>query len=494
MRLYQKNAVACISAQEFLLYSLESFQLLLLHAFDEEQTKHSSRLLNFETYEDLVYIGDEAGKLRVYRPQGEALTKLREFELEMPIESLQIFSKRLLVCGKGRMKCLTLEGETVLNQYNVECGVGSGNNIIYCEKRSAVIYNLTRSRKSGSVSLAHELDEHESIKAARSNSWLIVMLTNKSKIIITNFSSVVLYSEEISEAITDFTVTEGGEIIMSTESGTVLVRRQENNRYVRIDEKVKRWFEMNDMSWMDGSVWASSKNNRSNSNSNQAMFEAIENQNSIRLGDDSVYKSIGLQPRLATDLVLSYKNEENKRSIFNPSSICAQVNKVYNNVNELMKNRGAQSPTEQTEKSKSIKRRIFKEKDLELSEKSEYVPTFTNNLVESVMRDCPPSLISRNEKEVGSTEENDCVSKSKPESSINFGFVEFEEEQPHNDSPSEQFNYTQTRTQHQNSEFLQSVDALLQSHDKISDNKEYVHTMLLDHYDEYTKLYQLLHV
>ena len=57
-----------------------------------------------------------------------------------------------------------------------------------------------------------------------------------------------------------------------------------------------------------------------------------------------------------------------------------------------------------------------------MSEKSEYVPTFSNNLVESVMRENPPSQLSKNEKEVVSTEDNDVI-KSKVESSINFGFV-----------------------------------------------------------------------
>jgi hypothetical protein len=73
----------------------------------------------------------------------------------MPIESLQIFGKRVLASGKGRVKCLSLEGETLLNQYNAECGVGFGNSVVYCEKGSAVVYNLTRNRKSGSVSLTH---------------------------------------------------------------------------------------------------------------------------------------------------------------------------------------------------------------------------------------------------------------------------------------------------------------------------------------------------
>lgn len=29
----------------------------------------------------MIYLGDEGGKLKVYRPQGESLIKLREFDL-----------------------------------------------------------------------------------------------------------------------------------------------------------------------------------------------------------------------------------------------------------------------------------------------------------------------------------------------------------------------------------------------------------------------------
>lgn len=117
MRILQATALACISAHELLLYSLTNFQLLLLHTF-EDDPKHA-RLLSLDTLDDVLYIGDDAGRLRLYRVQGETLVKMRELTLEMPVEWIQIFSKRLLVSGKGRLKCLSLEGETQLNQYNV---------------------------------------------------------------------------------------------------------------------------------------------------------------------------------------------------------------------------------------------------------------------------------------------------------------------------------------------------------------------------------------
>lgn len=37
----------------------------------------------------------------------------------MPIEGLQVFAGRILAWGKGRMKCMSIEGDVLLNAYNV---------------------------------------------------------------------------------------------------------------------------------------------------------------------------------------------------------------------------------------------------------------------------------------------------------------------------------------------------------------------------------------
>ena len=50
---------------------------------------------------------------------------------------------------------------------------------------------------------------------------------------------------------------------------------------------------------------------------------------------------------------ISYKNEDNKRSIFNPSSIVAQVNKIYKEVDQLQKGDKQKPPiAEKTQKFK----------------------------------------------------------------------------------------------------------------------------------------------
>jgi hypothetical protein len=108
---------------------------------------------------------------------------------------------------------------------------------------------------------------------------------------------------------------------------------------------------MNDMSWMDGSVWASSKH-RSHSNPASFELEGVEHQNSIRRGE--MEGSVKSPLKKGQDVVISYRNEENKRSIFDPTTIYAQINKVNSNMNEIMKQKAPLI----SEKSKS-KRRIF---------------------------------------------------------------------------------------------------------------------------------------
>jgi hypothetical protein len=102
---------------------------------------------------------------------------------------------------------------------------------------------------------------------------------------------------------------------------------------------------------MDGSVWASSKH-RSHSNPASFELEGVEHQNSIRLGE--MEGSVKSPLKKGQDVVISYRNEENKRSIFDPTTIYAQINKVNSNMNEIMKQKAPLI----SEKSKS-KRRIF---------------------------------------------------------------------------------------------------------------------------------------
>lgn len=46
IRMLKNKTIACISNTEFLLYSLDNFQLLILHNFEDEQGKHPSRILS----------------------------------------------------------------------------------------------------------------------------------------------------------------------------------------------------------------------------------------------------------------------------------------------------------------------------------------------------------------------------------------------------------------------------------------------------------------
>ena len=51
------------------------------------------------------------------------------------------------------------------------------------------------------------MDEDEVVSLIKSNSWLIVVITNKNKLILINFSATVLYSELIYQTVTDVEIT-----------------------------------------------------------------------------------------------------------------------------------------------------------------------------------------------------------------------------------------------------------------------------------------------
>jgi hypothetical protein len=126
------------------------------------------------------------------------------------------------------------------------------------------IYSLLKNKKTASVTLSHELDNDESIEVVKSNSWLIVIITSRNRLLLVNFSSTVLYSEELNHSVTDVEITEHGKIILCTEAGVVIIRNQTTTaKYKQIDQKVKKWFELNEMNWMDGSVWASKHKSQS---------------------------------------------------------------------------------------------------------------------------------------------------------------------------------------------------------------------------------------
>jgi len=69
-------------------------------------------------------------------------------------------------------------------------------------------------------------------------------------------------------------------------------------------------------------------------------------EDSIKLGGGNwADLSLSLKkPEAFNDRIMEYKNEQNKRSIFNPSSICAQVNKIYKDVDAIQKRNDQQKP------------------------------------------------------------------------------------------------------------------------------------------------------
>ena len=101
----------------------------------------------------------------------------------------------MIVNGKGTARCLSLEGKQLsLPNYKTERIGIAGNYWLGCEKKVLNIYSILKNKKTNSVTLNHELDDEEIITKVKSNSWLIVLITSKNRILLLNFSASVLYS------------------------------------------------------------------------------------------------------------------------------------------------------------------------------------------------------------------------------------------------------------------------------------------------------------
>ena len=82
---------------------------------------------------------------------------------------------------------------------NATCYAGSGHNIFaYKDDHTITVYNTAKGKASLFVSLKHELDESEEVIKLSSNSWLVIAMTNRYKIIIINFSSAIVHTEKFS--------------------------------------------------------------------------------------------------------------------------------------------------------------------------------------------------------------------------------------------------------------------------------------------------------
>ena len=111
-------------------------------------------LTSLEVLDEYVFIGGDSG-VRVYRVGEERLEKLKEIEWDMPVESLQLAGSKVLAWGKGVLRVLSGEGNTLSSHYNVECATASGNYLVICEKKTVTMMNMLKNRKTASMTLTH---------------------------------------------------------------------------------------------------------------------------------------------------------------------------------------------------------------------------------------------------------------------------------------------------------------------------------------------------
>lgn len=56
-----------------------------------------------------------------------------------------------------------------------------------------------------------------------------MVITSNNKLIVTNFSSTIVCTEQFSEAINDLVVNDSGEVIMVGDYGNILIYRMQGN-------------------------------------------------------------------------------------------------------------------------------------------------------------------------------------------------------------------------------------------------------------------------
>lgn len=80
MQMYCAKFIACISLHEFIMYSLEDFELTAHENFEAESVANRNinrSLLSLAVAEELIYIGAHDGTLRIFKLVGDSLQKMR---------------------------------------------------------------------------------------------------------------------------------------------------------------------------------------------------------------------------------------------------------------------------------------------------------------------------------------------------------------------------------------------------------------------------------
>ena len=77
-------------------------------------------------------------------------------------------------------------------------------------------------------------------------------------------------------------VSDNGEIIMVGDYGNIIIYKMKANYgYSGMEEEVKKWVEKNDLSWMQGSVWARKKTTEGDRLLSGSVIDSIRLKNSV---------------------------------------------------------------------------------------------------------------------------------------------------------------------------------------------------------------------
>ena len=169
---------------------------------------------------------------------------------------------------------------------------------------------------------------------------MIVSVDNlSSSVRIWSHEGFLIHEYQVYEPIQEVVLCDDGNCIIACKNGSVIVEEfTYRQKFTKIQKQFKKWFEDNDLSWTAGSVWISQDlRNKNYSNAEDLLIsinEAPLSQLPSHILSDSLVKS---KLNLLTNVNIAYKKGDQTESIFNPSHISNQLNKIISNVQNIEK-------------------------------------------------------------------------------------------------------------------------------------------------------------
>ncbi len=137
----------------------------------------------------------------------------------------------MLVSGANELEFQSADHKVIHKEINIKFSALSEQYLVYGNYKNIHFYHTAKKKKMDSLCLSHELETTEELVQARANSSEVVVLTSQHKLILVNYSSVVLATFSLNQHVNDFLLSSSGQVVTVGSSGTIdiiRVQRKEN--------------------------------------------------------------------------------------------------------------------------------------------------------------------------------------------------------------------------------------------------------------------------